>query len=186
MRKRLADRMHGSCGDACGIERRDPRVARPRQQNRTHQSHERIEMLHARRVGHETGVVAPFRMAQHVGDPLPVRLVGSADVDPAVARAECLVGRGQQMRRSGRTRRTTEGKITRGMPVRLLERGFHQRGVDNLPAARFLLVRVRSEDADRGQETGIDVGDRIAGLDRRPAGLDRHGHQAREALLDQF
>jgi hypothetical protein len=47
-------------------------------------------------------------------------------------------------------------------------------------------VGVRGQDADRGEETGIDVGDRIAGFHRRTARFAGDGHQAGEALRDQI
>jgi hypothetical protein len=46
-------------------------------------------------------------------------------------------------------------------------------------------VSTTCQDADHGQDAGIDVGDRVAGLDRRSARLAGHRHQPGKALRDQ-
>src|SRR5437588_807056 len=57
--------------------------------------HERGEVSHAIAVGDEAWVPGELGPADHAHDALPVRLVGAADVDPAVAGRERLVGRGE-------------------------------------------------------------------------------------------
>ena len=59
------------------------------------------------RVGREPRIVGELRAADHLDDALPVRLVGAADVDPAVLGRERLVRRGEEVRRAGRARRLT-------------------------------------------------------------------------------
>ena len=54
----------------------------------------------------EARIVAPLGVPEHLGDALPVGLVGAADVDPAVARVERLVRRGEDVRGAGRARAT--------------------------------------------------------------------------------
>ncbi len=58
-------------------------------------------------------------------------------------------------------------EVDRRVPVGLLQRGFHQRRIDDLALAGLQLVRVRGEDAGDGEDAGVDVGDRVAGLHRR-------------------
>ena len=59
-----------------------------------------------------------------------------------------LVGRGQQMRRTGRARRLRRSRNTiAACQYGLLERRFHQRRIDDLALARRQLVRVRGENA---------------------------------------
>ena len=47
------------------------------------------------------------------------------------------------------------------------------------------LVRVSSRDASSGEDAGVDVGDRIAGLDRRAVRFARDRHESGEPLRDQ-
>ncbi len=124
-------------------------------------------------------------MTEDVGDPLPVRLVGAADVHVAVARVERLVRRGQDVRGTERPRRLPGREVARRVPVRLLQRGLEQRRVDELAAPGLQPMRVRRHDAQRGEDAGVDVGHRIAGLGGRAPGFARDGHQARESLRDE-
>ena len=59
-----------------------------------------------------------------------------------------------------RARRFAGREVDRRVPVGLLQRGFHQRRVDDLAAAGLQLVRVGGDDAQRREDAGVDVGDR--------------------------
>ena len=72
------------------------------------------------------------------------------------------------------------------MPVGLLQRGFHQRRVDDLAASGLQLVRIRRADAGDREDARVDVGDRIAGLDRRRARLAGDRHEPGESLRDEI
>ena len=81
--------------------------------------------------------------------------------------AEGLVRRGQNVRGAERSRRLARREIARRVPVSLLQRRLHKRGVDDLPTSGTQPVRPCGEDPHGGENAGIDVGDGIAGL--RPA-----------------
>jgi len=125
----------------------------------------------ARRDNGQTPILFEVLQAQHFAKTMPICGAGRANRDVAVLSAKCLVRRGQQMRRPGRADRFTGGEIDRCVPIGLLQRRFHQRGVDHLPPAGFQLVHIRCGNAGHRQDTGINVGDRVAGLDRRSPGL---------------
>ena len=61
------------------------------------------------------------------------------------------------------------GEVERGVPVRLLQRRFHQRRIDELAATGLLRMSVRGEYADRREQSGIYVRDGAAALHRRSA-----------------
>ena len=185
MRQGLADRIHRPHRHAGGVEHLDPVRAIVPCQHRLHRRDQFGQVAHPVGIGGEARIGLPLRVPQHIGDALPVRLVGTADVDVAVGGAERLVRRGEHMARTQRLRRHPGGEEDRRVPVGLLQRGFHQRGVDHLPAPGLQLVHVRGEDAHRGEDAAVDVCHRVAGLHRRTAGLAGDAHQAREALRDQ-
>ena len=85
MLERLADRMNGADRNAGRVERFDPLASCARCDDCVHRSGQCGEISHARGVGRKSRISAPFGMAQHIGDPLPVRLIGAADIDPSIA-----------------------------------------------------------------------------------------------------
>ncbi len=76
--------------------------------------------------------------------------------------------------------------MDRSVPVGLLQRSFEQRRLDDLTLAGLQLVHVRGRDPGDGKDPGIDVGDRVSGLDGRSPGLAGDRHQAGESLRDQI
>ena len=55
-----------------------------------------------------------------------------------------------------------------------------------LPGARAMTGVQRRENTRDGKQTGAEVGERNAGLDRRPLRLARHRHDPRDALRHQI
>src|SRR5207245_6643861 len=54
------------------------------------------------------------------------------------------------------------------------------------PLAGLELVRIGGNDAHDSENASVDIGDRIAGFDRRPARFTGHRHEARESLRYQI
>jgi hypothetical protein len=67
--------------------------------------------------------------------------------------------------------------MDRRVPVELLQAGLDQRRFHDLPAPGLLPMLIRGKNAERRQDARIDIGDRIAGAQRRPALLARDAHQ---------
>jgi hypothetical protein len=150
------------------------------------QLRQRRAVGHARRVVDEARVGDQLRRADELGDALPVGLVGAANRDPAVGRRESLVGRGHHMRRTTRAGGLAGGEEDRRLPRRLVDAGLEQRGVDELALAGLQPVHIGADDAQGGQDAGVQVGHRAAHLHRRPPGLAGDAHQAADTLGDEI
>ncbi len=185
VRQRLADRMHRPGRHARGIECRQPVGRRLRAQDLGHRGQQGVAVAHAVRVQPIARIGQPLGPAQHLRDPFPVLLVGAPDDDVAVLGRKGLVRCRQHMRRAARARRLAGGEMDRRMPVQLLQSGLDQRGLDDLAASGLLLVLIGGQDADRRQDAGIDIGDRVACAQRRTAFLAGDAHQPGIALRDQ-
>ena len=106
-------------------------------------------------------------------------------IQPSLA-SERLVGRGEDVRRARRARATRRWRSRSPRASRS--------AAARLPSARCRRPGRRrccswcayaASDAERGQDAGVDVGDRVAGLGRRAARLAGDRHQAGEALRDE-
>ncbi len=181
----VADAVDRPHGHARLLEGADPFRRRALAQALGDERNERGQVLHAIAVGPEARILRKPGAIDHLHDALPVRLVRAADVDPAVARRERLVGRGEDVRRSGRAGIHAGGEEDRRLPVGLLDRRFHERGLDPLAAACGGARDERRDDSQRGKDAGVDVGDRGAAFGGRAAGLAGDAHDSREALRDQ-
>ena len=179
-------RVHCSGRHAGRVEGFDPLGPAASTEHGVHLFDQSVEVRHSIGVRRETRIAAPLWMPKYFGNALPVRLVGAADVDPAVLRVECLVRRRHDVRRTSRAGRFAGREIDRRVPIGLLDGGLHQRRVDHLAAACLQFVDVSREDADDREVAGADVGDRVAVLRRRAARFAGDGHQPSETLRDEI
>ncbi len=185
--ERFAERMHRTGRHAGRVERRRSirracACAAPRSSRSTSSS----RCSHARRVGREARIVAPLGMAEHIGNALPVRLVRAADVDVAVARLETpgTARSGCAPIRAGPATlpwRSSSPRASTSVAAR--PRSATCRRSGRVPV--FEAMRIRSHDAERGEDSRVDVGHGIAVLHRRPPGLAGDRHESGEALRDQ-
>ena len=124
-----------------------------------HDARQRGEVRHARRIGREARVVAPFRMAEHA----PIRSQFAWFAPPMLIqpsrRAKRLVGRRQQMRRAGRARRLRRSRnrsppasTSAGAPASISDVST------TWPCPVLSWCDVAPRDADRGEDARIDVG----------------------------
>jgi hypothetical protein len=109
VRERLGIRVDRSRGDAGRVEARQPVRARRRRRRLLDLRRERLPVLEPRGGGGESRIVeevlAVDGAAERLEEPVRVR----ADREPAVRRAQRLVGRGQPMRRGEGARRVGTG-----------------------------------------------------------------------------
>src|SRR3546814_10235834 len=78
------------------------------------------------------------------------------------------------------------GKVGGRMPVGLLNRSLHQRGIDYLTLASLELMDIGGHDARRREDSGINVGNRVTRLHRGASRFAGNRHQARETLSDEI
>ena len=169
------------------IAQRQPVLAVCRAHQLFQQRLQRIDVLSPVAIGDESGIGGQIRPLQHVvAEPLPGALVGASQHHVAVANLDRLVRRGDPVPPSGRLRNAPFGEVGRRFPGEPGQAALGDRHIHQLPLPRLLLVNVgRQYRVDRG-DSRADIVDRHAGLQRPPAGLAGHRHQAGHALGDQI
>ena len=80
MRQRFADGVDRAAGTPAA-SKTEPLGLRAAREHRIHPRRNARRGFAFARVGGKSRIVAPFRMSEHVGDALPVRLIRAADVD---------------------------------------------------------------------------------------------------------
>ena len=168
------------------LEQRQPVLARLSDRDRFNPIGQRLTIPHPSRVVGERLVAGPLAMAQNAGQAAEQPLVGGAYRDVSVSAPNRLVRRVHPVRRSQRGGHAGAGEILGRLPHRQRDAGVHQRRVDLLAGAGAMTMLERRENADEREQAGAEIGDRNAGLDRRPAGLSRDRHDAGDALRDQI
>ena len=134
------------------------------------------------RIGLETGVRRPFRMAERVGEPLEQVVVAGRDHHPAVARLIRLVGTDAEILRSHAARHAAAREIVRRMLVGPSKRRLVERGADlaALPGGRAPVQR--RQDSDHRPHGAALVDDRRPRAHGLAAVLAGEAHQAAEGL----
>ncbi len=188
MLQRLRDILHRPAGIAAA-SKRSSQTARS-----SRASTSSINVASSRRLTSRRSGVSKRGSVFHSGWPStsamrsPVRLIRAADRHAPVAAAIDLVRCDQRMSGAGRLRHDAFRKVAGRVPVQLLQRGLQQRRIDALSEAGAQPVNVRSENADRGENAGVDVGNvgnRHARLHRFAAIFTGDADEAAERLQDQ-
>ena len=120
------DVKHGARRHALGRQRFQPMLRGPRLEQRRQGADQGIKMIHATLAHGKARIVRERLRSKHLAQPLPVGLVGGADVDPAVGGLERLIGSVERVRRAERSRRNTRGERYGGLPVGVDDTGFEQ------------------------------------------------------------
>ena len=90
------------------------------------------------------GSLTQFRCAENLREANEIRLVRTADRNPAVLRLESLVRRGKRMRRAQRSDFATRAEENRALPEGLHHARLEQRRVDQLALAGAQTMHVRA------------------------------------------
>ena len=112
------------------------------------------------------GLVQQRLGVERVAEPLPHSLAARGDVDIAVAGLEHAGRDAGRMIVAGLLRHFAFDQPARGLEIEHEDLRLQQRGRDLLALAGLLPLEQRDQDAERGEQSGAQVGDRNADAHR--------------------
>ena len=183
---RLGHRVDRAGGDAGLLALRQPVRARAAGGDRLDERLERAAILQTLADGVEARVRDQVREIEQRREARPEVVLGGADGEVPVARAERLVRRVQPVRGAESPRDLARVPVLGGLPLAQRHARLEERRVDELAAAGDVPGTERGQDADDGEEAGAEVRDRHPDLDGRAAVAARGAHDPAHALRDEI
>ena len=183
---RLGHRVDRAGRDAGLLALRQPVRARAAGGNRLDERLERGAIRQTLADGVEARVRDQVREIEQRREARPEVVLGGADGEVPVARAERLVRRVQPVRGAESARDLARVPVLRGLPLAQRHARLEERRVDELAAAGDAPGPERGQDADDGEEAGAEVRDRHPDLDGRAAVTARGAHDSAHALRDEI
>ena len=145
----------------------------------------RVSICHPVNIGHKARIGREVWYAQHLAEDLELTVIADCNHHRSVGGVKDLIGHHRWVAIAHTAGRLAGDEIARSLIGQHGELCVEQGTVDMLPLPRLLGMAKGHQDADGRIETGRQVRDRNAGLDRRPIGLACDAHHPAHGLSDK-